>query len=112
MAGEADQLAGQYQHAVQHLALWVEAGFAQALGIRDAIAPATAATGQGVDLVGRQAQGLGHIANRPGAMVGADHRGQRCSLSAITAEHVLDDFLAAVVLEIHVDIRRLVALLG
>ena len=56
------------------------------------------------------AEGLGHVAHRAGSVVGAGHRGERGALAAVTAEHVLDDFLAALVLEIDVDIRRLVAL--
>ncbi|MNP17634.1 hypothetical protein D3C76_1100720 [compost metagenome] len=43
-------------------------------------------------------------------MVGADHGGKRRAVAAVALEHVLDDFLAALVLEVHVDVRRLVAL--
>ncbi|MNE20545.1 hypothetical protein D3C80_1136740 [compost metagenome] len=42
-------------------------------------------------------------------MVGVHHRGERCPVSAIASEHILDHFFAPVVLEVHVDIRRLVA---
>ncbi|MNN59104.1 hypothetical protein D3C81_1741960 [compost metagenome] len=43
-------------------------------------------------------------------MVGVDHRRQRRTVPTIAAKHILDHFFAPVVLEVHVDIRRLVAL--
>ncbi|MCY1515549.1 hypothetical protein D9M68_501380 [compost metagenome] len=44
-------------------------------------------------------------------MVGVDHRRECRPAPPVTAEQVLDDLLAALVLEVDVDIRRLVALL-
>ena len=76
------------------------------------VAPAAAAVGQDVDLLGRQTQGLGYVAHRAGAVVGADHRGQRRALASVACENVLDDLLAALVFEIHVDVRWFVALAG
>ncbi|MNQ88920.1 hypothetical protein D3C85_1042100 [compost metagenome] len=110
--GEADQLAGQCQHPAQHRAVRLEAVFAQALGRRQAVAPAAAAIGQGVDLVTRQAQHLGDIAHRPRGMVGTGHSGERGAVTAIALEHILQHLFAALVLEIHVDVWWLVALAG
>ncbi|MNH17460.1 hypothetical protein D3C79_771320 [compost metagenome] len=45
-------------------------------------------------------------------MVSADHRRQRGAGPTIALEHVLQDFFAAFVLEVHIDIRWLVALPG
>ncbi|MNF80846.1 hypothetical protein D3C84_630990 [compost metagenome] len=112
MPGEADQLPRQAQHPVQHRALWVKATFTQAFNGRRFIAPVTAAIGQGVDLVRRQAQGLGHIPHRTGRMVSADHRRQCGPGPTIALEHVLQDFFAAFMFEIDIDVRRLVSLFG
>ncbi|MNS22630.1 hypothetical protein D3C72_544300 [compost metagenome] len=110
--GEADQLPGQTQHPAQHRAVRVETAFEQTRDRRCFIAPVAAAISQCVDLIRRQAQGLGHVAYCAGSVVGADHRRQRRTTTAVTAKHVLQDFFAALVLEIDVDVRRLVALLG
>ncbi|VVN28337.1 hypothetical protein PS624_04701 [Pseudomonas fluorescens] len=111
MSGEADQLSGQAQHPAQHRALRVETTLEQTLDWRRFIAPVAAAIGQCVDLIRRQAQGLGHIAYGASGVVGADHCGQCCATAAIATEHVLQDFFAAFVLEVDVDVRRFVALL-
>ncbi|MNH41822.1 hypothetical protein D3C79_1033920 [compost metagenome] len=78
--------------------------------VRDAIAPAATAFGQGIDLIGRQTQHTGDITHRASGVIGVDHCGERCAVPAITPEHVLDHFFAPVVLEVDVDVRWLVAL--
>ncbi len=56
------------------------------------------------------AQRARHIANRAARAV-ADHRGgERRALAAVFAVDVLDDLLAPFVLEVDIDIRRLIAL--
>ncbi|CRN81424.1 Uncharacterised protein [Klebsiella pneumoniae] len=112
VARKTDQLAGQGQHPAQDRTLRIEAGLFQAFGAGGLVAPAAAAVGQDVDLLGRQTQGLGYVAHRAGAVVGADHRGQRRALASVACENVLDDLLAALVFEIHVDVRWFVALAG
>ncbi|RMT87764.1 hypothetical protein ALP39_200243 [Pseudomonas marginalis pv. marginalis] len=110
--GKADQLPGEREHPAQDRAVRVEAAFTQAFQGRRIVTPAPAAVGQGVDLVRRQPEGLGHITHRAGGVVAADHRRQRCAGAAVALEHVLQHFFAAFVFEVHVDIRRLVALPG
>ncbi|VVN48709.1 hypothetical protein PS647_06151 [Pseudomonas fluorescens] len=112
MPGEADQLLRQAQHPAQHRAFRVETAFTQALHGRRFITPVTTAIGQGIDLVWRQTQRLGHIAYRTGRMVSTDHGCQCRAGPTIALEHVLQDFFAAFVLEVHIDIRWLVALPG
>ncbi len=59
-----------------------------------------------------QPQRLAHVAHRAARAVG-DHRGGQCGAFArVLVVDVLDDFLAPLVLEVHVDVRRLVALAG
>ena len=112
VARKTDQLVGQGQHPAQDRTLRIEAGLFQAFGAGGLVAPAAAAVGQDVDLLGRQTQGLGYVAHRAGAVVGADHRGQRRALASVACENVLDDLLATLVFEIHVDVRWFVALAG
>ncbi|MCY1410845.1 hypothetical protein D9M71_262220 [compost metagenome] len=110
MPGETDQLASQCQHPAQHRAVRLEAVFAQALGRRQAVAPAATAIGQGVDLIARQTQHLGHIAHCSAGMVGAGHGRERGAVAAVALEHVLQHLFAALMLEIHIDVWRLVTL--
>ena len=75
------------------------------------LAPAIHGRGQFVDLVRRQAQGLGDVAHRAASAVADHDGGQRGAFAAVAVEDVLQHFLAALVLEVDVDVRRLVALL-
>lgn len=108
--GETDQIAGQHQNPPQRRALRLEARLSQALRIGDAIRPAAAALGQRIDLLGRQPEHPRHIAHRASRVIGTDHGGQCRTVATIAAEHILNDLFAAIVLEIHIDIGRLVAL--
>ena len=102
----------QAQHPGDQRVGGIEAGLGQALRHRRvAIAPAEAA-GQQAGLVRRQAEGPGHVAHRAPAAV-ADHRGgQGRALAAVLAIDVLQHLFAAFVLEIHVDVGRLLARAG
>ena len=64
------------------------------------------------DLQRVEAHRLRHVAQRAARPVADDRRGQRGALAAVLRVDVLDDFLAPLVLEIDVDVRRLVALPG
>ncbi len=112
MARMITQHLGDRQHARYQRILQIETGFLQALlHRRIAIAPAIA-VGQQRDLVRRQAERLGHVAHRALAAI-ADHGGgQRRARAAVLVVDVLQHFLAALVLEVHVDVRRFVACLG
>src|SRR5690606_13651837 len=105
-------LASQDQYTSEQRILRVEARFQQALRRWRAAAPAATAVSQGIDLIRRQAKGLGDIAYRPGAVIGVDHGGERRTGSPVAAKHVLDDFFAALMFEIDVDIRWLIAFAG
>ena len=106
-----EQLARDREHASQHRTVGVEAALAQAFVQRLFAIPPGEHAGQLVELVGGQAQCPGHVAHRALAAV-ADHRCcQRGALAAVLAVEVLDHLLAPLVLEVHVNVRRLVALL-
>src|SRR3546814_4842549 len=80
-----------------------------ALPIVAADAPGRGGAGNGAGHVGRQAGRLGHVADG-GARAVVDHRrGEAGAVAAVFRIDVLDHLLAALVLEIHVDVGRLVA---
>ncbi|MNX68110.1 hypothetical protein D3C86_992730 [compost metagenome] len=110
--GKPDQLLGQTQHPTQHRALGIEPTFTQTFHGRSFIAPVTTAISQGIDLIRGQTQRLGHIAHSAGRVVGADHGGQCRAGPAIALEHILQDFFAAFVLEVHINIRWFIAFPG
>ncbi|MNK76855.1 hypothetical protein D3C87_964330 [compost metagenome] len=109
---EVDQFAGQGHHPPHQWRVRVEATLAQRLGQRFVAAPAVQAGGQFVDLVRRQAEYAGHVAHRAAATVADRHGGQRGAFAAVAVEYVLQYFLAALVFEIDVDVRGLVAFFG
>jgi hypothetical protein len=63
-----------------------------------------------VDAVQVEAQRAPHVAQRAARAVADDHTGQRGAVAAVLAVDVLDDLFAALVLEVDVDVGRLVAL--
>jgi hypothetical protein len=65
---------------------------------------------QAVDALLVEAQRLADVAQRARA-VGDDGRGERGAVAAVLRVEILDDLLAALVLEVDVDVGRLVALL-
>ena len=65
-----------------------------------------------IDAVERQAQRLADVADRRARPVGDDLGRHAGPVAAVLLVDVLDHLLAALVLEIDVDVRRLVALLA
>ncbi len=74
------------------------------------VAPAPDRPGQDIDRVFRQAERLADLADRAARPVGDDGRRQPGAVAAVFAVDILDHLLAPLMLEIDVDIRRLVAL--
>ena len=112
MPRHVEQFGGEFEHPPQHRAVRVEAAFAQGCIERAHTIPPGKDRAQLIHLVRRQTQRLGHVAHRALAAI-ADHRGrQRRTLAAVLVIDVLDHLLAPLVLEIHVDVGRLVALLA
>src|SRR5205823_13395478 len=66
--------------------------------------------GQPIDLREIESQRLADSAERRARSIADDRRGQRRTLAAVLAVDVLDHLLAPLMLEIDVDVRRLVAL--
>ena len=78
--------------------------------MRVMVQPAAQTAGHGGDAVQVQPQCPAHIAQGRARAVARHHPGQRSPVAAIFAVDVLDHLLAAVVLEVDVDVGRLIAL--
>ena len=90
----------------------IEAGFLQPLRDDFASVPPRHRLRQPVDLVERQPERLADVAQRALRPVGVQRRGQRRAMAPVLGVDVLHHLLAALVLEVDVDVRRLVALLA
>ena len=111
MAREAEQRFGEPDPAPHLRALGVEPGLANPLLVDDAALPPLQRPRERADLQLLDTERLADIADGAAPTIGNDRSGQRRSLARVFAIDVLNDLLAPLVLEIHVDIRRLVALL-
>ena len=101
---EADQLLRELDPRSGHRCVGVETGFAQPLGVdADGIEPVHA-LGEHVD-----AQRTARITQRGTRPVAADHRRQRGAVPAVLGVDVLDHLFTPLVLEIDIDVGRLVA---
>ncbi len=76
------------------------------------VRPAPDLTRQGGGHVLRQAERLADLADRAARAVTADHGGERGMLMAVSLVDPLDHLLAPLMLEIDVDVGRLVAVVG
>jgi hypothetical protein len=110
VARKADQFVDQTDQQRDLPVFWIEAGFRQALGLDLAAVPPRHRFRQAVDLLKVEAERLADVAHGALWPVGDDGGGKCCALAAIFRVEVLDHFLAPLVLEIDVDIGRLVAL--
>ena len=110
MARKADQFAGQGQGHADGAFCRVESGLADLLGGERPVPSAPGATRKGVERVAGQAHHLADIAQRAFRAIANHHRGQAGTVAAIAFVDVLDDLLAPLMLEIDIDIGRLVPL--
>ncbi len=104
------QHAQQRDQLLHHHAVGVEAGFAHALGQHVAAVPPGERFRQPVDFLHAQAERLADVAHRALGAIGDDRGGECGAITAVLAVDVLDHFLAALMLEVDVDVGRLVAL--
>ena len=89
----------------------IEAGLADARRIDLAAVPPREHAGQPVDLREIEAQRLADVAHRALRPVGDERGGERRAVAAVLRVDVLHHLLAPLVLEVDVDVGRLVALL-
>jgi hypothetical protein len=108
--GKADQLARQGEGSGQARLFGIEPQLAHLVLGGAFAAPAPERAGQRGHGVGREPHGLAGLADRAAAAV-ADHRGRQPGpVAAVLLVDVLDHLLAALVLEVDVDVGRLVPL--
>ena len=113
VARKPEQLAGQIQPLVYAHIPWLDAGRCQTFGQRwyqhDVLVKPALLLGKGIDQRIVQPQGLADIPDRTFATIGHHHSGQCSAVVAVFLVDVLDDFLAPLMFEVHVDIGRLIA---
>ncbi|MNJ25375.1 hypothetical protein D3C77_198190 [compost metagenome] len=112
MAREVQQARGHFHRSRDHGIGGVQSGLFDVAGADLAPPTAPVAGGQaGGDVLG-QAQDLADLANGAARTEVDDGGGDARSVAAIAIVDVLDDLLAPFMLEVHVDVGRLVPVLG
>ena len=111
MTRRADELVRELKPEADERRLRVEAARAQAL-VFDAHVEPLHALGDGLDALQVDAKRTAHVAQGRARAVADDDRGERGAMAAVFGVDVLDDFFAALVLEVDVDVGGLVALVA
>src|SRR6267378_263686 len=111
MARKTEQGGGKRDEAPHDRALGIVARLAQAGDELPAVVPPSDRFGDSVHLERIEPERFPDVAQRALGLISDERGRQRSALAAIFAIDILDDFLAPLVLEIDVDIGRLVALL-
>ena len=108
---KAHDLVNEVQQAFDDRAVRVQSRLEHTAVIDELTVPPLHRTGHAADLQVTQTQRLADVTQRALWPVGDDGRGDGRSLTSILLVDVLDDLLATLVLEVDIDIRRLVPLL-
>ncbi len=109
MAGKTHELTGELQCLLEARRLGIEAELAHALLFQALAAPAPDGAGERGHGIEGKSHGLAHLAQRRAAAIADDRGGEPGAMAAIFLVDVLNHLLAALMLEIDVDIRRFVA---
>ena len=109
---EPHQIVDQSDEAADDGAVRIEPGFFYPLSSDPPAIPPLDRFRQRTHLQFLQAQRLAHVANGTARSVTDDGGGQRRTFARVFPVDVLNDLLAAFVLEIHIDIGRFIAFLG
>src|SRR5260370_34004942 len=112
MAGKAQNFRRERDEARNHGIFGIEAGSADAVRIDALPIPPLHAPRKLIDLGEIQSQRLADVPQSAARTVTDDGGRQRRALAAVLSIDILNHLFAPLVLEIHVDIGRLVALLG
>jgi hypothetical protein len=112
MAGKADELPREPEHQAQRPLVWIEPQLTHPRLIHALAAAAPDLAGERPHGIKREPQGLAHVADRTAGAVVDDGRRQPRPIAAVLVVDVLDHLLAPLVLEVDVDVGRLVALGG
>ena len=110
MAGKARELGRELECQAQARGRRIEAALARELLVETALAPAPDAGRERADRILREAQGLADLADRAPRTVVDHGRRDPGMLAPVFFVDVLNHFLAPLVLEVDVDVGRLLAL--
>ena len=102
-------MAGEFDDEADGAVGGIEVELAELFFVHGAAVPPVEALGHLIDEVETEAEGFADIAHGGSAAIADDFSGHAGALAAIFFVDVLDDFFTPFVLEIDVDIRRLVA---
>ncbi len=110
VAGETEQVAGQRDRAANDRMARIESRLVNAIGVDGTPVPPCERARQPVELGGLEPQRAADVAHGTLRAVGDERRGKRRAVTSVLAEDVLHHFLASLVLEIDIDVGRLIAL--
>ncbi len=110
VTGKAHQLVGERGEPDDRRIVRLESCLADALGHDVAAVPPREHAGEPVDLREVEPERLADVAHRALRPVGDERGGDRRAVAAVFPVHVLHHLFAALVLEVDVDVGRLVAL--
>ncbi len=111
MAREPEDLHGERHEAPNPGVVRIKTRLADALRIDARAIPPLHVAREPIHFLEIKSQGLTHIAKSAARPIGDDGGREGRALTAIFPVNMLNDFFAPFMLEIHVDIRRLIALL-
>src|SRR5690606_38763596 len=86
--------------------------YCDTVAYRFPVIPPSLGFGQALDDVGFHPERLADIPDGASGAISNDRGGDRCSFATVLVEDMLNDFLTPLMLEIDVDVGRLVALLA
>ena len=112
MPREARDLRGERHETPHRGRLRIEAEFPHPLGFARPLRPPVDAAGEPIEGLRREAEGLADIPHRAAAAIADDLRGERRAIATVPRIEVLDHLLAPAMLEVDVDVGRLVPLLA
>jgi hypothetical protein len=110
MTRKADELPDEFSQHTNRAIGRVEAGLVHEVFGQDIFVPPLVPFRECGDVVERQAECLADVANRRSGSIGNDLRDNAGMLSPVFVINVLEDLLAAFVLEVDVNVGRFVAL--
>src|SRR5258707_14051206 len=108
MTWEADQFGGEIECETKSAVPRVEPDLAHTMIGNPVIAPAPDDAGERRDDIARKTHHLADLADRAAGAVANDGRCQSGPVATVLSINVLNDFLAPLVLEIDIDIGRVI----
>src|SRR5210317_2249154 len=112
MAGKAQQLVDQTEQLPDKRAVWIKARFLYSCSADLPAIPPLHGTRHTIYLQVGQPQRPADIAYCATGAISNDRRSQGCSAATVLGVDVLDNFFAAFMFKINIDVRRFIAFFG